>query len=321
MEIRIKDVSLLAEDDSLMKVGGYINVTERESEMLYSKKSGKWFKEIMKRGVFQKAIEKAKEIPLLFEHDWGKKLANTSNNTLTLKEDNVGLRFEAVIEDRSVYEQVKSGIINSCSFGFRALEESIEPINQRLERRTVTGIELLEVSLVKNPAYVGSLAEVRAYEEEVAKDAEQENAEEVIEEIRKEDESKPEEAKGAEKEDEKSEDPAEEAEEPSEEDDSEEKEEDSQKRELEALHPSVEAAPEVEREVLVSIVNELIEQKMNELKEAEFAEEIAKEQLEEVKEFHDMVEKDIAEDCMKYNSEVIKMRLQLLKLSILKEGI
>ena len=162
MEYRIKDVNLQAEDDGLMKVGGYINVTERESEMLYSKRKRKWFKEVMKRGVFQRAIEKAREIPLLFEHNWEKCLATTGDSTLTLKEDNVGLKFEAIIEDRSVYEQVKSGAINSCSFGFRALEEVVEPIDSRLERRFVSDIELLEVSLVSNPAYVGSLAEVRA---------------------------------------------------------------------------------------------------------------------------------------------------------------
>lgn len=315
MEIRIKDVNLQAEDDSLMKVGGYINVTERESEMLYSKRSGKWFKEIMKRGVFQRAIDKAKEIPLLFEHDWNKKLADTRNNTLTLKEDNIGLKFEAIIEDRSVYEQVKAGVINSCSFGFRALEESIEPINSRLEKRTVSGIELLEVSLVKNPAYVGSLAEVRAYEEEVAKDeavVEETTPEaEVTEEVR-EAESETDDRESKESLEESNEDRVEK-----------ESEEDSEERELEVTtQPLVEeSSTEIPREVLVSIVDELIEEKLARLKEAEQIEENAKEHLEEVKEFHEEVEKDMVQNCMKYNSDVIKMRLQLLKLTTLKEGI
>lgn len=315
MEFRIKDVNLLAEDDGLMKVGGYINVTERESEMLYSKKRGKWFKEIMKRGVFQNAIEKAKEIPLLFEHDWNKQLATTGNSTLTLKEDNVGLKFEAVIEDRSIYEQVKAGVINSCSFGFRALEEAVEPISSRLERRFVSGIELLEVSLVKNPAYVGSLAEVRAYEEEVAKDevVEETTEAEVTEEVR---EAEPEEK-------EESKEPEAEAEEVTEvesqeEIDEPEEKEEADKRDYEA---SEEVSAEASREVLSKIVDELIEQKLKELREAEQTEENAKEQLESVKEFHQEVEKELVGDCMKYNSEVIKMRLQLLKLNTLKEGI
>lgn len=315
MEIRIKDVSLLAEDDDLMKVGGYINVTERESEMLYSKKRGKWFKEIMKRGVFQRAIEKAKEIPLLFEHDWNKALANTRSNTLILKEDNVGLKFEAIIEDRSIYDQVKAGIINSCSFGFRALDEAIEPINSRLEKRMVSNIELLEVSLVKNPAYVGSLAEVRAYEEEVAKeDVEKLTDEEVTEEVR---EAEPEiDEKETEEAVEKN------TEEETVEEESKEDSDEANKRDMPGFSEvEAEVSPGVSREDLVSIVNELIEQKIGDLKEAEICEEIAKEQLEDAKEYHDMVQKDMIQDCMKYNSEVIKMRLQLLKLTMLKEGI
>ena len=168
MEFRIKDCQLQADESGSLKVGGYINVTERESEMLYNKKNGKWFKEIMKKGVFKRAIERASQnIPLLFEHDWSKQLASLEEGTLELREDNIGLRFDAVIKDESIYEQVRSGIINSCSFGFRVLTEEVESINTRLEKRFVSAIELLEVSLVKNPAYVGSLCETRSYEEEL----------------------------------------------------------------------------------------------------------------------------------------------------------
>ena len=168
MEFRIKDCQLQADDNGSLKVGGYINVTERESEMLYNKKNGKWFKEIMKKGVFKRAIERAIDnIPLLFEHDWNRKLASIEEGSLVLKEDNIGLRFDAVINDESVYQEVRAGVINSCSFGFRALAEEVESINSKLERRLVSAIELLEVSLVKNPAYVGSLCETRSYEEEL----------------------------------------------------------------------------------------------------------------------------------------------------------
>lgn len=307
MEYRIKDVSLQAEDDGLMKVGGYINVTERESEMLYSKRKRKWFKEVMKRGVFQRAIEKAREIPLLFEHNWEKRLATTNDKSLTLKEDNVGLKFEAIIEDRSVYDQVKSGAINSCSFGFRALEEEIEPIDSRLERRFVSDIELLEVSLVSNPAYVGSLAEVRAYEEETAEETKEK--EEVVEA-----ESEVEEVRTEEVVDD-TEDNSEKTEESEE---TEEAEEEADTREIGVNNVTPQEIP---REVLIEIVEDLINQKMADLREAEVTEQIANEQLQDAKEFHEEVERDLANNCMKYNSEVIKMRLQLLKLNTLKEGI
>ncbi|GAA0071671.1 hypothetical protein UT300003_31960 [Clostridium sardiniense] len=170
MEIRIKDASLQCLENGQLELGGYINVTERQSEMLFSQKRNKWFKETMKKGVFQRAIDKAKEIPLLLEHDWNQKLASTNNGTLELTEDNIGLKFKAVIENRDIYDQVKAGLINACSFGFRALHQSIEGVNDRFEKRYVDEIELKEVSLVKNPAYVGSLVETRAMlEEEIKK--------------------------------------------------------------------------------------------------------------------------------------------------------
>lgn len=168
-EYRIKDMELQNNEDGSYKIGGYINVTNRESETLYNKKNGKYFKEIMTSGVFEDALERAEEIPLLLEHNWDEKLASTSLGDLKLREDNIGLRFEATIKDESLYQKIKVGIINSCSFGFKVLRERVECINSKLDRRFVDAIELLEVSLVKNPAYVGSLCESRSYEDELIK--------------------------------------------------------------------------------------------------------------------------------------------------------
>lgn len=168
-EYRIKDMELQNNEDGSYKIGGYINVTNRESETLYNKKNGKYFKEIMTSGVFEDALERAEEIPLLLEHNWDEKLASTSLGDLKLREDNIGLRFEATIKDESLYQKIKAGIINSCSFGFKVLRERVECINSKLDRRFVDAIELLEVSLVKNPAYVGSLCESRSYEDELTK--------------------------------------------------------------------------------------------------------------------------------------------------------
>ena len=168
-EYRIKDMELQNNEDGSYKIGGYINVTNRESETLYNKKNGKYFKEIMTSGVFEDALERAEEIPLLLEHNWDEKLASTSLGDLKLRENNIGLRFEATIKDESLYQKIKAGIINSCSFGFKVLRERVECINSKLDRRFVDAIELLEVSLVKNPAYVGSLCESRSYEDELTK--------------------------------------------------------------------------------------------------------------------------------------------------------
>ena len=167
MEIRLRDVTISVDDLENRKIGGYINVTNRESEVMYSKKRGMYFKEIMQPGVFKDAIDNNKNIPLLLEHDHGKQLADLRSGTLELREDNIGLRFDAVINDDDVYRNIKDGKINSCSFGFSVLEDSFEPINSKLEKRFVRKIKLDEVSLVENPAYIGSLCETRALEEEL----------------------------------------------------------------------------------------------------------------------------------------------------------
>lgn len=182
MEFRIKDVQLDHSEDR--KIGGYVNVTERESETLYSQQRGKWFKEVMKKGVFERALAKNQSIPCLLEHNWDKELAHTSKGTLELREDNIGLRFDAIITDDEVYEQIRSGAINSCSFGFTVEEQDFEDINSRFEKRYVHEINLKEISLVKNPAYVGSLVESRNLEMALREDEEMNKVEEtVVEEV------------------------------------------------------------------------------------------------------------------------------------------
>lgn len=324
MEFRIKDCQLQAEDNGSLKVGGYINVTERESEMLYNKRSGKWFKEIMKKGVFKRAIERAgQNIPLLFEHDWNKQLASVEEGSLTLREDNIGLRFDAVINDESVYQQVRAGVINSCSFGFRALAEEVESINSKLERRFVSAIELMEVSLVKNPAYVGSLCETRSYEEELqeaevkgdipeeerASNQEAETEEEKVNDVK---DQETEEEK-VEAEDEAQDEKA---------DDKSEKVEVEDKRFNETMITStIQTQQEVDKDYIKNIVGELIEAKLEEIKNAEVVEEAVNQELHLAKDFHKEVEKEIEAQSMVHSAEVLRLRLELLKLKEIKEGI
>ena len=171
MEFRIKDVDIECNSNSEeMKIGGYINITNRESEVLFSKKRRNWFKEIITIGAFKRSLEKNSDIPLLVEHDFSKEVARTTNGNLFLYEDKLGLRFDAIIEDRDLYNKIQSGAINSCSFGFRVLDEEFERINPKLEKRYVKDLELIECSLVERPAYEGSLVEIRQMMEELEKE-------------------------------------------------------------------------------------------------------------------------------------------------------
>lgn len=166
-EFRIKGTELRTVEGDILNIEGYVNAVGRESELLYSRKRNKWFKEIMEPGVFKRALENNVDIPMLLEHDYDKQIASTSNGTLELTEDSIGLKFKATIQDQELYSSIKNGEINSCSFGFVCEDAEYEFVNNKEEKRYVKDIQLLEVSLVKNPAYIGSLVEARNMEMEL----------------------------------------------------------------------------------------------------------------------------------------------------------
>lgn len=192
MEIRLKDIQLDYNSEQ-RKLGGYINVVERASETLYSKQRGKWFKETIKAGTFTRALQKNDSIPMLLEHDWDKQIAHTADGTLELREDAIGLRFDAIV-DEETFNEIQRRNITSCSFGMRVNEQEYESVNPKLEKRYISNIDLFEVSLVANPAYVGSLVEQRNMEKaledmeketvETVEETVVESKEELVEEVR-----------------------------------------------------------------------------------------------------------------------------------------
>ena len=183
MEIRLKDIKLDYNSEQ-RKLGGHINVVERASETLYSKQRGKWFKETIKAGTFTRALQKNNSIPMLLEHDWDRQIAHTADGTLELREDAIGLRFDAIV-DEDTFNEIQQRNITSCSFGMKVNEQEFEPVNPKMEKRYISNIDLFEVSLVANPAYVGSLVEQRNMEKAL-EDMEKEVIEEVVEETKEE---------------------------------------------------------------------------------------------------------------------------------------
>lgn len=303
MEIRFKSLDVECRDDGTYKIGGYVNVTERESELLYSGKRGKWFNEVVKQGAFTRSLKSGKEIPLLLEHDYEKRLADNKSNTLTLTEDQIGLRFDAEIRDKEVYEKVKSKQINNCSFGFLPIEQEFEDVTNLREKRYLKDIELLEISLVENPAYAGSLVEVRNLNEQEQK---------ALEEAEKEAENKNEENEvDCKKEEESVEEVKEEVE--TEVEKTEETEESSENRGfVEEQIDKICTSSNIE--VAKEVVNEIIKEKEEQLENAEFIEECVKEELEFVKENNKQLENQIESELLRRNADILKLRVQLLKL-------
>ncbi|HFK1475551.1 TPA: phage major capsid protein [Bacillus paranthracis] len=162
MELRVNQTNIEANEDGSMTVNGYVNKTEQFSEMLGRNEQ---FKEKISRGAFKRAVEKAKEIHFLAEHDGEKILSSTRNSSLELSEDANGLYMSATITPTSwgkdYYELIKSGILKNMSFGFRSIKDSWKKTTQGYFERTIYELELFEVSVVKDPAYSQSSISAR----------------------------------------------------------------------------------------------------------------------------------------------------------------
>ncbi len=162
MELRVNQTNIEANEDGSMTVNGYVNKTEQFSEMLGRNKK---FKERISRGAFKRAIEKAKEIHFLAEHNSEKILASTRNGSLQLSEDANGLYMSATVASTSwgkdYYELIRSGILKNMSFGFCSIKDSWKKTTQGYFERTIHELELFEVSVVRDPAYSQSSISAR----------------------------------------------------------------------------------------------------------------------------------------------------------------
>lgn len=163
MELRVQNSSLQANEDGTMTVSGYVNKTEQLSNTLGVTKR---FKEKISKGVFTRAIQNAqRDIDFLAEHNSKLILASTRNNSLELREDDEGLYMSATIAPTSwgkdYYELISSGILQNMSFGFRTIKDSWKPMEQGVFERTIEDLELIEVSVVRDPAYSQSTISAR----------------------------------------------------------------------------------------------------------------------------------------------------------------
>ena len=163
LELRMNDM-----DDQELKMHGYIS-TNAPSAVL--QKSGKAWREIIPKGVFNRAIERAtrqKGIDLLFNHDKKLILSSTSNGSLEVEEDDVGLYFSAKVSKTSwgkdLYELVKDNIIKGLSFGMIVNSDNWTMGRDGIALRTILDIDLFEISAVQRPAYPESLLELRDIE-------------------------------------------------------------------------------------------------------------------------------------------------------------
>lgn len=105
------------------------------------------------------------DIRCLVDHETRLVLGRTKAGTLTLKTDSRGLWGEVKINPKdtdamNLYERVKRGDVDQCSFGFRILDEEFSD-NGSSVHWTIKKVELYEVSVVTFPAYTDTSVSAR----------------------------------------------------------------------------------------------------------------------------------------------------------------
>lgn len=155
LEVRSTQDSIVESKDN-MTIVGYAVVFDSPTK-LYTANGVDYF-EVIKKGALDNAD--MSDVVLRYNHnDNTTLLARTSNNTLKLKVDEIGLYVEAELANttaaKDIYELIKRGDISKMSFGF-----IVDSDHYSLNTRYIDSISVLkDVSVVDFPAYQSTVVE------------------------------------------------------------------------------------------------------------------------------------------------------------------
>jgi len=138
--------------DSEGKIAGYAAVFNTWAD------DGWGGEEMVRAGAFNKTLKEKPDIRALWNHDSSLVLGRTTNDTLTLKEDDHGLAIEITPPDtqwgRDAVASIRRGDVDQMSFGFRVVkDEWTRADKSSKEKRELVELELFEVSPVTFPFY------------------------------------------------------------------------------------------------------------------------------------------------------------------------
>ena len=108
-------------------------------------------------GAFARTLP-GNDVRALINHDTTLVLGRTKAHTLELREDERGLWGDISINPKdadamNLYERVKRGDVDQCSFGFEIVGEDAEYHDDGSVHWTITDVNLFEVSACTFPAY------------------------------------------------------------------------------------------------------------------------------------------------------------------------
>jgi len=148
-------------DGDGVRVEGYAAVFNERTDI------AGMFTEIIAPGAFRAAVGRD-DVVFLVNHD-GLPLARTRSKTLTLVEDDKGLRIETMLDPedpdvKAIVPKMKRGDLDKMSFAFRATKQEWDDTTEP-PTRTIREVELFDVSIVTSPAYDGTSIALRSLDE------------------------------------------------------------------------------------------------------------------------------------------------------------
>ena len=155
------------EEDARPHISGYFSVFDGVYEI------GPGMTESVDRHAFDNTL--GGDIRALTNHDTTLVLGRTKAHTLELRVDEHGLWGDVTINPNdqdamNLYERVKRGDVDQCSFGFNIVSEETEFRDDRSIHWRITEVELPEESVCTFPAYEETNVSARqAQREELSK--------------------------------------------------------------------------------------------------------------------------------------------------------
>lgn len=152
-----------SDDETEKVIEGYFVVFNSETELFPGA-----FEEIAPEA-FNNTL--SNDIRALINHDTNLVLGRTKAGTLELEVDEKGLFGRIKINENdtdamNLYERVKRGDVDQCSFGFNILKEDVEHRDDGTIKWIIREVDLHEVSVVTFPAYSDTSVQARMKEVE-----------------------------------------------------------------------------------------------------------------------------------------------------------
>jgi HK97 family phage prohead protease len=117
-----------AEDGDTLRVSGYASVFDREYPIIDHRGE---YSEVVRPGAFTKTLAAKPPVHFLLNHGHtgsGMPLASTINGTMRLRQDRVGLHYEADLdgndpESQALVSRIRSGLMRESSFAFKVTRQ------------------------------------------------------------------------------------------------------------------------------------------------------------------------------------------------------